>query len=193
LNELLYTPVSLIIERGVAMNVVRLVKKAKKGNKNALLKLILVEKDAYYRLAFTYMGNSHDAMDAVEDMIVKLYENIHQLKNEKAFYSWSKTILVNRCKTILRKSSDFQYMEQEQINEQDHHNPHIRTDHQLNITEMLSKVNEHQKEALQLKYFHDFDYQTIAEMTNVSIGTVKSRIFQGLKKLRDYYGGEHGE
>jgi DNA-directed RNA polymerase specialized sigma24 family protein len=38
-------------------------------------------------------------MDAMEDMILKLYEKIDQLQKEDAFYSWSKTILVNHCKT----------------------------------------------------------------------------------------------
>ena len=85
------------------MNVVRLVKKAKKGSKEALLQLIMAEKDDYYRLALTYMGNTHDAMDAMEEMIVKVYEKIDQLKKEEAFYSWSKTILVNSCKSMLRK------------------------------------------------------------------------------------------
>jgi RNA polymerase sigma factor (sigma-70 family) len=58
---------------------------------------------------------------------------------------------------------------------------------------MLIHLNPHQKEAIQLKYFHDLDYQTIATITSVSIGTVKSRIFQGLKKLRNHYRGDLGE
>ena len=69
-NELLSIVITLIRERGEGMYVVRLVKKAKKGNKEALLQLIMAEKDAYYKLAFTYMGNTHDAMDAMEEMIV---------------------------------------------------------------------------------------------------------------------------
>lgn len=78
------------------MRVGRLVKQAKKGNKEALLQLINEQQDDYYRLALTYMGNSDDAMDALEDMIVSLYQHIAQLKKNEAFYSWSKTILVNR-------------------------------------------------------------------------------------------------
>lgn len=87
------------------MDVARWVKKAKKGNKEALLHLIMSEKDVYYRLAFSYMGNAHDAMDAMDEMIVTLYEKIGQLKKEEAFYSWSKTILVNGCKRLLHMIS----------------------------------------------------------------------------------------
>ena len=184
------------------MNVVRLVKKAKKGNKEELLQLVMAEKDVYYRLALTYMGNPHDAMDAMEDMIVKLYENIHQLKNDEAFYSWSKTILVNGCKTLLRKQNKLVHIEQwDTANEngmddglaKGPSDPYISSEQQMDIQAMLLHVNEHQSEAIKLKYFHDLDYETIAEMTNVSIGTVKSRVFQGLRKLREQFGGDVDE
>lgn len=60
------------------MKVIRLVKKAKKGHKEALLELIMAQQDDYYRLALSYMGNPHDAMDAMEEMIVILYEKMGQ-------------------------------------------------------------------------------------------------------------------
>ncbi|QOY35561.1 sigma-70 family RNA polymerase sigma factor [Anaerobacillus isosaccharinicus] len=180
------------------MEVFQLVKKAKKGNKEALLQLIMKEKDVYYKLAFTYMGNQHDAMDAMEEMIVRLYESVHQLKKDEAFYSWSKTILVNSCKTMLKKRKRLVLVEELNHQMENEHNhlaedPYKHSEQQIDIQQLLLHVNEHQKEAIQLKYFHDLDYQTIADMTNVSIGTVKSRIFQGLKKLKAHFGGEGDE
>ncbi|WP_078551594.1 RNA polymerase sigma factor [Bacillus alkalicellulosilyticus] len=182
------------------MNVIRLVKKAKKGNKEALLQLIMAEKDTFYKLALSYMGNSHDAMDAMEDMIVKLYESIPQLKKEESFYSWSKTILVNSCKSSLRKNNKILLLDdwstttaETDLGHALASDPYRNSENQMELNQLLMQINEHQREAIQLKYFHDLDYQTIAEMTNVSLGTVKSRIFQGLKKLREYYGGDGHE
>ncbi|MDW0116686.1 RNA polymerase sigma factor [Sporosarcina thermotolerans] len=174
------------------MNVVRLVKKAKKGNKEALLELIMAQQDDYYRLALTYTGNPHDAMDAMEDMIVSLYEKMHQLKKEDAFYSWSKTILVNRCKLMLKKQGKVVLLEEWEQHESSH-NPHEQREQQLEIQDMLELVNDYQREAIQLKYLHDLDYETIAEITNVSVGTAKSRVFQGLKKIKEQYRGESHE
>ncbi|GIP33412.1 sigma-70 family RNA polymerase sigma factor [Paenibacillus sp. J2TS4] len=181
------------------MNVARLAKKAKKGNKEALLQLIMAEKDVYYRLAFTYTGNTHDAMDAMEEMIVRVYESIDQLRNVEAFYSWSKTILVNCCRTLLHKQNKLVLLEDWNCAEGSipghalTSDPYIRSDQQMDIRQLLLHLNEHQKEAIQLKYFHDLDYQTIADMTQVPLGTVKSRVFQGLKKLRDLYRGDVDE
>ena len=181
------------------MNVARLVRKAKKGNKEALLQLIMAEKDAFYKLALTYMGNTHDAMDAMEDMIVTLYDKIDQLKKEEVFYSWSKTILVNHCKSLLLKRKklvlldDWNAVGEEELGHALTGDPYHGVDQQMDIQALLLHVNEYQKEAIQLKYLHDLDYQTIADMTNVSIGTVKSRVFQGLKRLRDHDRGDVDE
>lgn len=88
-----------------------LVKKAKRGDKDALVQLIIAQKQDYYKLAYVYMNNKEDALDAMEDMIVALYESIYKLKKEEAFYSWSKTILVNCCKKLLRTKKNVVYMD----------------------------------------------------------------------------------
>lgn len=184
---------TLIRERGEGMNVARQVKKAKRGSKEALLQLIMAEKDDYYRLALTYLGNSHDAMDVMEDMIVTLYEKINQLKKEEAFYSWSKTILVNQCKTVLRKQKKLVLLDNwntamgEELGHTFTTDPYLSQEIKTDIEALLLCLNPHQREAIQLKYFHDFDYQTIANITKTPIGTVKSRIFQGLKRMGDQY------
>lgn len=178
------------------MKISRLVKQAKKGNKEALLQLILAYQDAYYRLAYTYMGNEHDAMDAMEDMIVTLYEKIEQLHKGEAFYSWSKTILVNRCKTLLRKKE--RYLPLEDDEESVHSvftddSPYRDTESEMDMQVLLSHLDGPQREAIELRYVHDLAYQTIADMTGVPLGTTKSRISIGMKKLKLMIGGERDD
>lgn len=178
------------------MKISRLVKQAKKGNKEALLQLIIADQDAYYRLAYTYMGNEHDAMDVMEDMIVTLYEKIDQLQRGEAFYSWSKTILVNRCKTLLRKKERYLQLEEEE--ESAHSaltdvNPYRDTESEMDMQMLLSHLDGPQREAIELRYVHDLSYQTIADITGVPLGTTKSRISLGIKKLKLMIGGERDE
>lgn len=175
------------------MRVSRLVKQAKRGNKEALLQLIIADQDAYYRLAYSYMGNEHDAMDAMEDMIVTLYEKLDQLQKSEAFYSWSKTILVNRCKTLLRKKERFLPLGDDQetafITLTDD-NPYRYAESEMDMQVLLSHLNPRQREAIELRYVHDLPYQTIADMTGAPIGTIKSRISQGILKLKVMIGGD---
>ena len=162
------------------MDIKRLVKQAKQENKEALLQLIFLEKANYYRLAFSYLKNEEDSLDALEDMIVQLYENIHQLKKDELFYSWSKTILVNICKKRLKQQQKIVPLHEDERIIDSHEENNVQS---LYVQQLLNNLNEHQKEAIELKYFFDFDLKTIANVTNSSLGTVKSRIHTGLQKL----------
>ena len=54
-------------------------------------------------------------------------------------------------------------------------------------------MNARQREAIELRYVHDFPYQTIADMTGAPVGTIKSRISQGIQKLKAIIGGDRYE
>ncbi len=168
-----------------------LVKRAMQGDKDALVQLIMAEKQDYYKLAYVYMKNSEDAMDAMEDMILILYENIGRLKNESSFYSWSKTILVNCCKNSLKKKSKVIFLETLQEQQNQHQDSFAEEkDEQIRLEKHLGELNWKQQEVIRLRYFMDMDYQSIAELLKIPLGTVKSRISIGLGKLKVVLGGE---
>ncbi|MEW9122615.1 MAG: sigma-70 family RNA polymerase sigma factor [Thermotaleaceae bacterium] len=169
------------------MDIALLVKQAKKGEKDALVALIMEQKNDYYKLAYTYLGNQEDALDAMEDMILKIYDKIHQLRKEEAFYSWSKTILVNCCRDILRRKKKLVFFEDYQ--EEVYQESYEQTEQQLDLERHMKRLNREQQEVIRLRYYLDLDYQTIAGLTKVPLGTVKSRIANGLKKLKESFGG----
>ncbi|QGU96786.1 sigma-70 family RNA polymerase sigma factor [Clostridium bovifaecis] len=168
-----------------------LVEKAKQGDKEALIKLIMDKKQDYYKLAYVYMRNEEDALDVMEDMILILYKNIHKLKKDDAFYSWSKTILVNCCKNSLRKNSKVISLEtvKEEVKEE-YKEVMEEKNQEIIIEEHMSKLKEKHQEVIRLRYFLDLDYSTIASILKIPIGTVKSRISIGLKSLKESLGGE---
>lgn len=162
------------------MNTKKLVRRAKKGNKDDLLKLIMNEKDDYYRLAYSYMKNEDDAMNCLQDMIIKLYEKIDMLKDDGSFYTWSKTILVNICKDELKRSKKIIPMEDYQLIDEGIED---NTESDMEVDELLSKIEPIYSELIRFKHILGYDYKTISEIFDIPIGTVKSRIHNGLKKL----------
>lgn len=58
-----------------------------------------------YRLAYYYMGNAQDAEDAVQDAALAACEHFDRLKKEASFRPWIFRILVNRCRTVLKKKT----------------------------------------------------------------------------------------
>jgi RNA polymerase sigma-70 factor (ECF subfamily) len=125
----------------------------------------------------------------MEDMILILYQHIKKLKNSDSFYSWTKTILVNCCKSILRKRKKVAAFEE--IEEEVQERGFEDRERNMDVMKYLRLLNKHQQEAIELKYFMDMDYENIAKISNVPVGTIKSRISTGLKKLKDCFGGEY--
>ena len=170
------------------MDMETLVKKAKHGDKDALVRLIMDKQSDYYKLAFVYMGNKEDSLDAMADMIIILYEKIHQLKKPEAFYSWSKTILVNRCKKFLKDKNKLVYLDT--VKEHGCEAELKEKEDRIILEEHLSKLNEKHREVIRLRYFLGLDHKTIAHILKIPVGTVKSRIHTGLKNLRKSLGGD---
>ena len=165
-----------------------LVKKAKNGDKYALLKLIMDKKAEFYRLAYLYTSSREDAMDAISEMTVILYNKICKLKDEGKFYSYAKTILVNACRDILRKRKNIILTDY-----QDYQGTYDEEGKEtlMDVFEILKTLSQDQQEVIKLKYLLDMDYQTIAEICKVPVGTVKSRIFNGIRKIKEALGGEY--
>lgn len=168
-----------------------LVKKAKTGDKDALVQLIMNQKDDYYKLAYVYLKNKEDSLDAIQDMIVILYRNIYKLKKDDSFYSWSKTILVNRCKKIIKERKKI--MSLDKINELTYEENFKERDDKIMLEKYISELGEKYQDAIRLRYFLDLEYKVISEILKIPLGTVKSRIYNGLDKLQSKIGGDNIE
>lgn len=172
------------------MNTVELVTKAKAGDKDALLALIMARKLDYYRLAYTYTGNQDEAMDALEDMTVVLFDQIKRLKKPESFYSWSQTILVNICRRQLRNRTRIQSIEDISAESLSFEMDDGQILQQISLEKHLARLPLKQQEVLRLRYYLDYDYQSIADLLGIPLGTVKSRISSALKQLAASLGGE---
>lgn len=163
------------------------VKKAIKGDKEALLNLIMKEKDNYYKLAYFYMKNQHDALDILQEMMIVLYKEIPKLKKINSFYIWSKKILVNLCKKELAKKNKF-----EEINDTIslEEKGFKETENKIYLKTLIESLNEDQKEVIKLKFYLDYSYDEIAKVLDIPLGTVKSRINKGINKIRKNIGGD---
>lgn len=175
------------------MDTVLLVENARAGDKDALLLLIMNQKLDYYRLAYTYLGNQDEAMDALEDMAMLLFDHIKKLKKTESFYSWSKTILINICRKQLRSRKRFQAIEPMQLELSASPQDDAVILQQITMEKHLSMLSIKQQEVLRLRYYLDYDYQSIADLLEIPLGTVKSRISTGLKQLAASLGGEEIE
>ncbi len=121
-------------------------------------------------------------------MIIILYENISKLKKDSSFYSWSKTILVNLCKKQLKEK--MKIVSLDVINEQSIDNIYDNSEDSIVLEKYLNNLSEDHREIIKLKYYLGLDYESISEILKIPLGTVKSRLNIGMKKLKESLGGE---
>ena len=191
LNELFLGYNTLTYREVKTMEEKLLIKKAKKGDKEALISLIMNQKLEYYKLAYVYMKNKEDALDAMQEMIVILYEKISTLKKDEAFYSWSKTILVNNCKRILKENKKTISIETIKEQKQASYELDNSLEDKMILDQYLSHLKPIYGEVIRLKFILDLDYESISTLLDIPLGTVKSRINTAMKTLKKSMEGEN--
>jgi RNA polymerase sigma-70 factor (ECF subfamily) len=119
---------------------------------------------------------------------VVLYDNIKKLTKNEAFYSWSKTILVNICKAKLKKNKRLMSLEEikEDIAVETINNPEDK----IFLDGYISRLSIKHQEVIKLRYYLDYDYESISQILKIPLGTVKSRLNAGISKLREAIGGD---
>ncbi|MDT8861285.1 RNA polymerase sigma factor [Alkalihalobacillus sp. MEB130] len=150
----------------------------KKKDLEALINWIDEKKSKYYKIGWAYLRSHHDIEDVFQNTILKVYENIHQLKKPQYFETWVTTIFINECKSIHRKTKKVVFESKEPVEDMSQDKTRIE------LLDGVEKLEEQYKEVIILKYISDISQEEIAALLHIPIGTVKSRLFRGLKLLR---------
>lgn len=77
------------------------------GDAAAFEELVREHTPSVYKVAYSMMGNEHDAQDAVQESFIKIYRALPQFRGDSAVSTWIYRITVNVCKDILRVSGRF--------------------------------------------------------------------------------------
>jgi RNA polymerase sigma-70 factor (ECF subfamily) len=162
--------------------------------------------DNLYNIALRMTRNVKDAEDLVQETVLKAYRFFHRFEKGTNARAWILTILTNTFRTRYRKKKqepemvDFQAIENfcladelvREIKASDKSEAKgaeavtemLKDYVSDDIIEALENVPEQFRLAVLLSDVEGFSYQEIGEILNISVGTVKSRIFRGRKILQ---------
>ena len=144
--------------------------------------------DIYYFCCYQ-TGSREDAYDLAQDTFLRFikYVDHYQYRNLKGYLL---TIAMNLCREYLRadtrplrKPESLECIETLQ-SANPPSNPHT-SENTLLLSDALRKIPEPQREAVLLHHFYGYKNREIARMTGVSCDAVKSRIRQGLSRLKE--------
>ena len=132
------------------------------------------------------MGNDEDAKDVLQESFIQAFSKLSTLKKEALFPAWLKRIVVNRCLNQLKKTRDFQLMEQEAI-ETPNENQEIFEEKQLQVARIrqaLDRISEGCRTVLNLYVFEGYDHQEISQILSISEATSKAQYSKAKSKIR---------
>lgn len=156
------------------------------GRRDKLLKQIedyVIEyKEALYRLAYSYVRNADDALDIVQESIYKGISSMDTLKDPSSIKTWFYRIVVNTSLDFIRKRKreviiDREFLFDNELSEVDDY-PDI------DLEKALEELPEIYHSIIVLRYFEDLKIKEIAEVLELNVNTVKTRLYKGLGELK---------
>jgi len=151
-------------------------------------------RDPLMNFVYRFVGDKDVSSDIVQDTMIRFYLNKDSYKSFAKFSTWIYTIATNLAKNELKRrkrkklfSIDNDNDEKEIVIRDRAALPDVVADSQIKnkiIEKALNKVKEVYREVVVLRDIQDLSYEEIAEITGLSIGTVKSRINRGRTQLQ---------
>ena len=158
----------------------------------------------FFKRAYRYVGNPHDAEDAVQDALLSAWKHLDQFKGTAKMTTWLTTIVTNSALTQLRRRPRHPHIsvdervghEQEpSISEtladtrSNAESECIRSELHGHIMESLRKLSPAMREVIQMRDLDGLTTSEVAKSLGLSEGTVKSQVSRARSKLRQIIPG----
>jgi RNA polymerase sigma-70 factor (ECF subfamily) len=168
-----------------------LLEKARAGDRQAFKSIVTTYQQKVFLLAYSYLRNREDAQDVVQETFMRLYQKLAAYDREKNFQSWLLQIAKNLCIDYYRKNLS-KRREMERDASLDDLNPAaprgesdpLNSDLREVFSRGLARLGKRQRLVFVMKHYNGLDYREIAQVLNISLGTVKSLHFKAVQNLR---------
>lgn len=192
----------------------KLIDQVLQGDNDAFAQLVEAYQDRVHGLCLRMVSDREDAQDLAQEAFVKAWRGLKFYKHEAAFSTWLYRLTSNVCIDFLRQKKRRSALsltsaeEEEQIDIPDP-SPQpeelvMQQQRKEAVAEAMSQLEDEFRLVLTLRVVQERSYEEIAEIMDLKVGTVKSRLARAREKLRkilmkngnDFSGvivKEHGE
>ena len=174
-----------------------LVRRLRTGEEAAYEALLARFQQPVYNLALRLLSNPGDASDVVQEVFLKVFRNVGHFRRQSSLKTWIYRITVNEAHNQRRWF--FRHRSREVGLDEETDEGCSRTvadtgrspfdctfdrEKHVLIENALGRINPLFREVVVLRDIEDLSYEEIAEVLQISLGTVKSRIMRGREALR---------
>lgn len=169
------------------------VKASIQGDQDAFAEIVYTFQDAVYNLCYRMLADHVEAEDAAQEAFLKAYHHLDRYDETRPFKTWLLSIASNHCIDRLRKrrmtwvsideptsatlalSSSDPQPEQAALNNE--------ASRQIQV--LLDELEPDYRAAVVLRYWYDYSYAEIAEMTDSTESAIKSRLYRARQLLAE--------
>jgi RNA polymerase sigma-70 factor (ECF subfamily) len=161
-----------------------LIKRCAAGDETAFAMLFEQTKNLVYKTALLMLDDPREAEDALQEVFIKVYRSVGSYDPDRAaFTTWLHRVTVNHCLNRHRKKRlTLVGLEDVTLGRRTHAIEQFGVDQEMR--QALNRLSDKLRVVVVLRYFWDMPYAEIADILDIPIGTVKSRLHQALKNLR---------
>lgn len=174
-----------------------LIERVQRGEDEAFSDLMALHEKQVYNLCLRMTGNPEDAQDLAQEAFLKAWRGLQFYKFESSFSTWLYRLTSNVCIDFLRQQkrrsalsltvtdeqgeeAELEVPDAEPLPEQQV----IHREDRQAIANAMSELEEEYRLALTLRVVDDLPYEQIADVLDLKVGTVKSRIARARMKLK---------
>jgi len=170
-----------------------LVKRTLNGDTDAFSELVSIYQGRLYNFILKMSKSREDAEEIVQEVFIKIYNNLYKYNEKYCFSTWAYTIALNTFKSEYKKKKRHLHKE---INEgltyrETEESPEEIVMYKENIDEMqtfLNTLSIENKAILVLKYVDDLSYKEIGEIFKISPEAAKMKIYRAKQTICKKYG-----
>lgn len=145
------------------------------------------DKAKFYRIAYSYVKNEHDALDVVGEAVYKGLRNLKSLKSAEFFNSWMTRIVINCALDQLRQGARVTFIDDAMPPEwEPPDDASLAAEDQLDLYTALDALGERDRTCVVLHYFEGYTFADLSRILDEPESTVKSRMYRSLGKMRTF-------
>jgi len=164
-----------------------------RGESAAFGRLVQKYQDRLYNTLVHLTGNAEDAADLAQEAFVQAFVKLDTFRRSSTFYTWLYRIAFNQTASYYRRTKTTASLDaaretsgREPVDMNP--GPHEQLEQQENraqVREALARLSDEHRAVLVLREIEGCDYETIAGMLDVPVGTVRSRLFRARAQMHD--------
>lgn len=176
-----------------------LIRRSKAGDTESFSQLVQIYERRIVNYAFRMLRDRDDAEDAAQEAFLRAYRKLDTFNGDSAFSTWLYTILNNICLDVLRKrkrtgeqthisinqnSADDEYEIQIEDSSPGPYDSYRRKAAMKALEAAIGKLSDEHRAVIVMRDINGMEYDEIAKILGISLGTVKSRISRARLALR---------